>query len=288
MKFPAEKDLCDIVAYYDECEIDYRMVWRLGSSLAMHYGHWDEHTRTLRQALARQNEILAENLNLSPSHTILDAGCGVGGSAIYLARTYGCRVHGVTLSTKQAGTASRNARRARVGHLTEFLAMDYTKLGFPGGTFDVVWALESVCYTRDKATFVREAHRVLKPRGTLVVADAFASREGYDEQDRWLMRHWLSQWAVNWLDTADQFALHMKAAGFVDVSHRDVTPNILPSSRQLYLHSLYALPVARLAERLGMRSPVQTGNVVGCRYQWPVFKRGLAKYGVLRAHKACS
>lgn len=285
-QLPIEKTRSDIITYYDQCEIDYRMVWRLGSSQAMHYGHWDEHTRTLRQALTRQNEILAHGLSLEPSHRVLDAGCGVGGSAIYLARAFGCNVHGVTLSAKQATTAGHNAAQSGVADRVQFLVMDYTQLGFEDATFDVVWALESVCYANDKSTFVREAHRVLKPGGTLVVADAFASREKYEKEDETLMRQWLRQWAVNWLDTSDQFALHMQAAGLVDVSYVDVTKHIMPSARQLYLHSLYALPFARIAEAMGMRTPIQTGNVVGCRYQWPVFKGGLARYGILRGRKA--
>ena len=74
-----------VVRYYERCETDYRWLWDLDRSLAMHVGIWDAHTRTLREALARQNEILAEHAAIGAGDRVLDAGCGVGGSAIFLA-----------------------------------------------------------------------------------------------------------------------------------------------------------------------------------------------------------
>jgi cyclopropane fatty-acyl-phospholipid synthase-like methyltransferase len=274
-----------IVKYYDECEIDYRMVWRLRANLAMHYGHWDSTTRSLRAALVQQNRLLADTARVRASDRVLDAGCGVGGSAIYLAREAGCRVLGVTLSRRQAASARRNARARHVGDRTSFVVMDYTATGFADHSFDVVWALESVCYAEDKAAFVREAFRLLRPGGRLVLADGLATRERYEGRDQRVMEAWLKSWAVRALATPEAFDGYLRAAGFRSVNYRDVTRNVMPSSRLLYLHSLYALGIGKLAERLRLRNAVQTGNIVGCRWQYPAFKNGLACYGLFYAEK---
>ena len=63
--------------------------------------------------------------------------------------------------------------------VTCFLA-DYRALPFPDESFDGAYAIESSCYAAgaDKADFLREALRVLKPGARLVVADAFLKRPG--------------------------------------------------------------------------------------------------------------
>ena len=91
----------EIIQYYNTCESDYRMFWDLDRSMAMHAGFWDETTRTLTDALKRENEILAEYAQIKSHEKVLDAGCGVGGSSIFLAQHYGCKVTGITLSAHQ-------------------------------------------------------------------------------------------------------------------------------------------------------------------------------------------
>ena len=81
----------------------------------MHYGHWGATTRGLRAALRRQNEILAQRVRVEPGDRVLDAGCGVGGSAIYLAAVKRCQAIGITLSepTRDESVANLVARADR-------------------------------------------------------------------------------------------------------------------------------------------------------------------------------
>ncbi|HBC57016.1 MAG TPA: hypothetical protein DCZ03_07620, partial [Gammaproteobacteria bacterium] len=87
---PSYRD--EIVDYYDNCEMDYKVLWRLDRCLAMHYGYWDETTERVSEALIRENQILAERAKITESDIVLDAGCGVGGSAIWLANEIGSTV----------------------------------------------------------------------------------------------------------------------------------------------------------------------------------------------------
>lgn len=275
----------DIVAYYEQCEGDYRLIWDLDASLAMHLGYWDETTRGLRTALERLNDILASHARIRATDHVLDAGCGVGGSAIYLARRFGCRVTGISLSHKQVAAAIRNAQRLGVGHLTHFAVADFTRAGFATGAFDVVWALESVCYAQDKQAFVREASRVLARNGRLVLADGFATRSDYTEAERAILNRWLHNWAVPALETRHNFERYLRGAGFDPLTFTDITRHVWPSSRRLFLHSLYGLPLGKLAQLVGLRGPRQTGNIIGARYQHVATWLNLAVYGVLSAER---
>jgi cyclopropane fatty-acyl-phospholipid synthase-like methyltransferase len=273
----------DIVAYFDACEVDYRWIWDLDASLAMHMGHWDETTRTLRDALRRQNELLAAAARVTAADRVLDAGCGVGGSSIFLAATTGCRAHGITLSHKQARAAAENAGRRAPGARTSFSVMDYRHTAFAAGSFDVVWALESVCYAGAFRDFAHEAARVLVPGGRLVLADGFATKKHYAPAEARLMRKCFANWAVPRLETPATVARELAAAGFRDVRYTDTTASVARSTRRLFRHALYGLPLGKLAELIGIRCRTQTGNVVGAYYSHRARARGLVGYGVFSA-----
>ena len=138
-----------VAAYYDECEVDYRWFWHLDRCLAIHYGYWDQGVYTLRQALARMNEVLAARSAVEGGERVLDAGCGVGGSAIFLARRLGCQVTGLTLSEAQVKSARANADERGVRQLCSFRRMNYADTDFGDSSFDRIWFLESLCQAND-------------------------------------------------------------------------------------------------------------------------------------------
>lgn len=274
-----------IIDYYDECESDYRIFWDLDRSLAMHAGYWDESTRTLHEALVRENEVLAETVGILRKDRVLDAGCGVGGSSIFLAKNYGCDVVGITLSAKQVEKATESAIRNGVETLVTFEVRDFCQTGFPDATFDVVWGMESVCHAADKGKFVQEASRLLKKGGRLVVADGFALKESYVESESRDMQKWLRGWGVSNLDTVDCFEHHLKANDFNHISYRDITSHVLPSSRRLYFISFPALVFSKIGEWIGVRKKIQTDNIFGAYYQYTTLKNKLWTYGIFCATK---
>ena len=152
-----------IIDYYDNCEVDYRLLWRLDRCLAMHYGYWDETTEGVSDALIRENQVLAQRAGIAGDDRVLDAGCGVGGSAIWLAQEIGCRVTGITLSEHQVAQSRKNAEQRGVSALTDFRVGDFTATDFDEAAFDVVWAVEAVCHAENKRDFVDEAYRILAP-----------------------------------------------------------------------------------------------------------------------------
>jgi tocopherol O-methyltransferase len=274
-----------IVDYYDTCESDYRLLWDLDHSHAMHAGYWDSQTRSLREALRRENEVLAEIAAIKPADHVLDAGCGVGGSSIYLAQTYGCHVVGITLSAKQVQTATQKAAQVGVQDKTTFKVMDYTSTDFPSQTFDVVWGIESICHTMDKRLFIKEAARLLKPAGRLIVADGFAKQPPSNSQEEAQMRCWLNGWGVQALDQANNFESNLKIEGFEQIRFLDITAHVMPSSRRLYWYSWPAIPLSKMGEWLGLRLPSQTANLYSARCQYQTLKKGLWQYGIFYARK---
>ena len=172
-----------VIAYYDYTIPFYKVFWHKGTN-AIHYGFWDADTKTHTEALVNTNSTLAELVNPTHSSNVLDAGCGIGGSSIWLAKKFGAHVTGITLSSKQRGKAEKHARESNVDDLTTFYVRDYLQTGFPDNSYDIVWGVESICYAENKDEFIREAYRVLKPGGKIVVADGFLERMPSGEREK--------------------------------------------------------------------------------------------------------
>lgn len=96
-------------------------------------GYFHSPTDTLEHAQARKKEYIASKLLLEPDMQVLDIGCGWGGMAITLARDYGARVLGITLSEQQLETAKTRAAKAGLSDRVTFRLCDYRNID---GQFD--------------------------------------------------------------------------------------------------------------------------------------------------------
>jgi tocopherol O-methyltransferase len=283
VKLRCEKDA--IVRYYRENQFFYDRFWKDRVTLSMNYGIWFKETKTLSQAFAQQNKLIAEALMPTASDVVLEAGCGTGGSSIWLARTVGCRVIGITLSDEQARTAKHYAARLKVGDRTDFLVMDFLGTSFGSGTFTRIFASESACYAPDKREFLAEAYRLLADNGILVVMDGFLSREKLDKVEQRLYSSWCRGWAVPNLAERRRFAGYLTEAGFRDVRFTDFTHNIGPSCKRIFIRGLLGYPLLRTLRAIGLVSDVQVGNASASICQFLLFLRGVGTYGLFVARK---
>lgn len=108
-----------------------------------------------------------ENLDaiqVKPEEYVLDAGCGSGLTACYLAKTIGCKIMGVDINPQMIEKAILRANKEGVSHLVEFKVADVCNLPFADNSFDVVMA-ESVTVFLEKVKVYREFYRILKPEG---------------------------------------------------------------------------------------------------------------------------
>ena len=112
---------------------------------------WFRDSEIHARAMVRMVETTVAPAEIERQHHVVDAGCGVGGAVIHLARSRGCRVTGVNIVPQH--------------------------LPFPDHSVDVVLNIESACHYADRRNFLREVHRILKPKGKIVATDWMA-RDG--------------------------------------------------------------------------------------------------------------
>lgn len=274
-----------IADYYRDTENAYKDSWDLNKSLSIHYGYWDDKVRSFPQSLIRMNEIMAEAVIIEKGDYVLDAGCGVGGSSIFLAKNIGAKVMGITLSQRQVEEAQKNAVVNRVENSVQFELRNYSDTGLPDNSFDVIWGCESICYAENKEQFIQEAFRLLKPGGRLVVADGFVT--AFENNENPVIRKWLDGWKVNYLETPERFLELAKKTGFRDLTYKNISKATAHSSRRLY-RVYFLAKMYLLWKKINFSKPatvIQKKNIDACRYQYIGLKKGLWQYGLFTGIK---
>jgi cyclopropane fatty-acyl-phospholipid synthase-like methyltransferase len=272
-----------IVRYFDESVPFYRLFWH-GPTGALHFGMRGPRARGHHEELLHANRVLADAAEIRAGQRVLDAGCGVGGSAIWLARERGAHVCGVTLSAGQARAAAQNVFRARVGDRVEVRVEDYTKTSLADASVDVFWAHESSCYASDKRALLRDAERVLRPGGRIVVADGFLVR--YPRRgERWLRRAFERGLVLASLEPVSEFLAAAHECGLSVLHAESRLHAVTASCRRLFWRCLLSYPFAVLGWSLGCVSRRMLANTLAGICLYPMVLLGLVDYWLIVALK---
>jgi MPBQ/MSBQ methyltransferase len=276
---------------YDEWTEDGILEFYWGEHI--HLGHYGLPPRR-KDFLTAKSDFVHEMVRwggldkLPPGTTVLDVGCGIGGSSRILAESYNFAVTGITISPQQVERAQQltpkelNAR---------FLVDDAMALSFPDASFDVVWSIEAGPHMPDKAIFATELMRVLKPGGVLVVADWNQRDDRTRPLNFWekpVMQQLLDQWSHPAFSSIEGFSELLEATGFVEgeVVTADWTAQTLPS----WLDSIWqgvARPQGLV--RFGISGLIKSLREVPTLLLMRLaFGTGLCRFGMFRALRAKS
>jgi MPBQ/MSBQ methyltransferase len=220
--------------------------------------------------------------------TVLDVGCGIGGSSRILAKDYGFKVTGITISPQQV---KRARELTPEGVDAQFQVDDAMAMSFPDASFDVVWSIEAGPHMPDKAIFARELMRVIKPGGILVVADWNQRDDRQIPLNFWekpVMRQLLDQWSHPAFSSIEGFAELLAETGFVggEVVTADWTEPTLPS----WIDSIWqGIVKPEGLVRFGLSGFIKSLREVPTLLLMRLaFGTGLCRFGMFRAVRANS
>ncbi len=277
-----------IIRYYEKAHLFYRLAWHRGTN-GLHYGLWEKGMKNRFEAIINENRVLADMIAIKPGDRVLDAGCGIGGSGIWLAKNRGAKVVGLNIVQKQIEEGRKIARKKGLSDLVTFEEGDYQQMPFPDQSFDVVWSLESLEHASDPDEFIKEAFRMLKPGGRLIIVATFLGRTDLTPQE-------ISQMKVgqevsgcfNDFRTAANIAKVMQQAGFTAVANSDLTNEVMPSAARMRMMCRVTYPLAVSAGKLRIVPDFMVKNSLWGMYQEGLFNSGATSYNILLATKPAS
>ncbi|GLZ42291.1 methyltransferase domain-containing protein [Actinokineospora sp. NBRC 105648] len=154
--------------YYDDIG---ELVELVGGNL--HVGYWESDTdqTPFLAAMHRLTTEVGNRLDLSRDQHVLDVGCGVGEPAIRLAQRHGVKVTGITVSAWQVDEAARRVIAAGLRGRVRVEWADASAQPYDDASFDAALAFDSLPSAENKAQWLAEIHRVLRPTGRFVFTE---------------------------------------------------------------------------------------------------------------------
>ena len=148
---------------------------------------------------------------------LLDLGCGSGAAADYLASRCSVEIVCVTNSAVQAEICRRKFEKFD-GRVRVIVA-DFDGLDFPGESFDAIYALESIGYTKDLEAWLARCWRSLKPGGRLLIRSPGSLDHCRSEHDFRSVTAFFDNWRYNFVG-ANLLAYKLRRLGFNPIRYQ--------------------------------------------------------------------
>lgn len=178
------------IAYHYDLGNDFYRLW-LDPGMSYSSALFSDEAQPLEDAQRAKNQRLISLLGLRPEHHLLEIGCGWGGFAIEAARTSGCRVTGLTLSTEQLEWARRRVRDEGLQDRIDLRLQDYRDVG---GEYDRIASVEMFEAVGEARwpTYFRTLRDRLRPGGRAalqVITIDEGSFQGYRDNVDFIQRY---------------------------------------------------------------------------------------------------
>jgi SAM-dependent methyltransferase len=243
-------------------------------------GYWEGGAKSLRAAQENLVDMCLRAMDPGEDQRILDVGCGVGGVLGHMAgRLPGCRFVGITIRADDVVRGARVLDELGVSGRASVELGDAQRIPFEDESFDHVLCLESAFHYPDKPAFLREAFRVLRPGGRLVLADILFRG---DTPLLALAQGLCNRGSGQSFCSTEQWEDHIAASPFRRAAYsRDFTevarpPSpaaaaLSPRARLRRLARQAGLPLQMLRWRSGKRN-YDTGTIVTTLMRWGILR----------------
>lgn len=157
--------------------------YEYGYGRSFHFAPVLNATTSMQECIAAYEREIARTLKAAPGMKLLDAGCGVGGPMLHIAKISGAQVVGLNPCEYQLKRVRYHIEQEKMQEQCSGVKGDYHHMDFGENTFDGGYALESTLYARDPEQVYREILRVLKP-GAIFVDSAWAMTDAFDPHNQ--------------------------------------------------------------------------------------------------------
>jgi len=177
---------------------------------------------------ARATDFALNLLPLTGDERVLDAGCGIGGTARRLAAQFGCRVTGIDLTPDFIQAATNLTERIRLAGSCEFQTGSVLKMPFVDKAFGATVCFHVAMNIEARREFYREVRRVTQPGGWFLTYDVV---RGPNPEGLAFPLPWSDSPDGSFLLTAAETQSTLAEVGFVDIQQHQL-PDLTPEQRQ--------------------------------------------------------
>jgi microcystin synthetase protein McyJ len=211
----------DVIDFLDDGFVDdSKPLW-------LNLGYWKE-ARTYPDACVAMVELLGTRAGLKPGDEVLDIGVGFAEQDFVLLDRFALsRITGIDITPVHVEKGRERVAKRGLQDRIDLRLGSATAMEFEDATFDSVLALECAFHFDTREQFLREAFRVLKPGGSIAIADmlpmpgkkvgrgtAFARKYGHVPE-------------ANLYDR-EEYPRRLSSAGFGDVRVESIRQDVFP------------------------------------------------------------
>nr|AHH02779.1 tocopherol-like methyltransferase [Rauvolfia serpentina] len=174
---------------------------------------------------------------------VLDVGCGIGSTCLYIARKFDVPCKGINISPGQVKRAQASAAARGLESKVSFDVGDALDMPYPDGTFDLVFSIQCIEHLQDKEKFIREMVRVAAP-GAAVIILSYAHRilspdESLNPQENKVLQKICESYVMPSLCSSDDFIRWLTLLPVEDIKRVDWTQNTAPFY-ELFFKEVYS------------------------------------------------
>lgn len=277
----------EVAEIYDELLKTYRTEWEYRGHKSLHLAYYDEDHDDPGEAAMNTMRILSEAADIDGSDRILNIGCGAGEDSVWNASAYGVPVVGVNISETQLELARENARDHGVEKLTTFNYDDFQTLEtVEDSSVTLVWGLEALSHSPDRAEALESAHRVLTEDGRIAVTDLFLRRSADSLSTADSERIETVNEALGLrISEIDGFEATLRESGFENVERTDLTEGVYECTKRRKKFASVAHPVGRVLGAVGMASETQLDGLSASARIHELIDSGVLGYYMVTADR---
>lgn len=270
-------NLINTYRYYNNCWDNRFENGHNKKSSACHYGYTDvsKFYKDDKEYDTEKNNTNSElikciNRNKDDKLNILDAGCGYGGSMIYLCRHFvNSLIYGITLTETQIEMTSNNIKNNKLknGHV---IKGNFDKLNYDMNLeikYDIIYFIESICHSSCKKSTIEYGLSMLKDDGIIIIFDYFENINKKDEgrEKKEIIKNGMA------LPSFINISMIEDIGNIITI--KDVTENVLPSMK-------YSMEKAKILIQ-NEENIDKKNHLISCIYMYDLHNKGILNYNIL-------
>lgn len=156
-------------------------------------------------------EHLLGQIKISKQDHIIDLGCGLGGTARYIAKKYASKITGIDLTQEYIDTGNTMSSWLKLNKQVSLQQGSVLSMPFDEGTFDVGYMMHLGMNIENKEQFFKEVFRVLRPGSSFGIYDVMQMNTG----EIVYPVPWATTASTSYVDTSENYKQAIENAGFV-------------------------------------------------------------------------